>query len=108
MCVGQIWIQIEGLAAGEDGLVESPLIAKELGQIAVVAGLPRIQGDGAANQIDGQINPPGLPRQHAEQLQRVHLIRVPGKDFPVNRLGLGESPGAVMPDRKIHFPPVCR
>ena len=66
----------------------------------IVVGL----GAGAAlnrfgNELSGVVVVTGLMRQNSQEMQRIHLIRIGDEELAINRLGIGESPGAVMLER---------
>src|SRR5579883_3650318 len=52
--------------------------------------------DGATDQVDGDVMAADLRGDHAEQMQRVGMIGLPGERLAIVRLGLGEPARLMM------------
>ena len=76
---GVIGPQPQGRAAAVDGLFVLADGAVSLGQIGVVGGGLGPQGHGPADQLDGPGGVAALVVHHAEEVQRLGVVRLPGQ-----------------------------
>jgi hypothetical protein len=69
-----------------------------VGQIAMINRRPGIDGNRPRDQIDRDIQSPGLAGQNTQQMQRISVTGNLGEDLAVDRFGLSQPPGLVMPN----------
>ena len=102
MGLGEFGREREGARIGGDGGVELSTAFERDAEIAVKGRIAVVDGDGAADERGRGWVVALLVRQHAEEMERVAVLRVEGDDLAIERRRLIEEPGAVEGGRLAH------
>ncbi len=90
------WIDLHRLAACGDGLVLVSGSPQRTAQIVICVARIGPQRDGPGQQCARHFRLACLGRQHAQAVNRVEIVRMPGQDFAVDGLSLGEPAGLMV------------
>ncbi len=93
--------QVQGAHEGLDGLFHLAGVEQHGTEIIVEIRHLAVEVDGLANEGCGGGRAPRLTFQHAEQMQRVGVLRLGGEDAAIDRLGFGEAAGLMMRQRSL-------
>ena len=97
-----IGFEPDGGAISSDGFVGKPFVPQRIAQIVVIMGDVRIDRDRSLDQIDAGVQSPGLVGDHAEQVQRIGMIRLLIQHPAIDFLGLGKSSRPMVLDGQLH------
>ena len=81
-----------GVGFGQGSRCYTLVILKRIEQVAVCLAKIRLQFQGAAIAGDCFVKPTCPLRDHAEEMNRVGMVRLDVENLPVNRLGLLQPP----------------
>jgi hypothetical protein len=71
-------------------------IHKAVAQVLVIVGHRRVDRNGSPDQLDPRVQLTRLESDHAQQMQRIGVIRLAGEQLAANAFGLGKSSGLVL------------
>ncbi len=83
-------------AIAGDGLVQPAQRLQRITPVGVIQGDRGVDPDRLADQVNGQLGPPGLKRDDTQQVQAVGVAGVHRQDLTVQTFGVGQVPGLVM------------
>jgi len=94
-------MQRQRLPKCRDGLRGSATVSQGDAQIVVGFGDVWPEADGPPDQIHGQIIPPQAMDDHAQKMQRIKMVRLPGQNVSVQPFRIGQTAGLVMLQRQF-------
>jgi hypothetical protein len=86
-------------------LIKPALHCENISEVVVRFDKVGLEDQGPSNHIDRDIVAARLPGEHAEKMKAVDVAGVERTDSPVTGLGLGQSAGLVVRDRRGK--PIC-
>ena len=96
---------------GGDGLADATERPQGVAEVAVIGSHRGIKGYGAGDHPDGLVRPPALEGDHPQKMQSGGMVGIIGEQPAVDRFGLVETTGLVMPQpllqhRRPHLGPI--
>ena len=99
--VGQVGLQFDGAAEMVKRPIQLPRSAVNLAEVGVIQGVCGIDRDGPADQLDRGIRMAHLVGQDTEKVECLGMIGGAGQDLAIERLGLGQAAGLMMPQGDV-------
>ena len=96
MRLSMLRIELHCPVMGRDRFVVTPHPGQNQAEALMKIRMIRIDGDGASNQFRGILVPAGLVFDDSQEMQRIGMVRLLGKNLPVNRLRVAGASGLMV------------
>lgn len=95
---GEVWVAIQGSTVSSRGFDQLSLGLEDNAKVGMIASLPGVDGNGGANELDGDIHAANIVGQHSEHVQAACMARIDGQDAAVDALRIRQAALAMVLD----------
>src|SRR4029079_2427005 len=94
--LGIAWIELDGRLVTASGFVVAPEPIEDLAEVVAANRRVGPQSDRALNERESRSQVPALHRDHAEQMQRIGVLRLAPQYLAIAALRVGETAGSMV------------
>ena len=99
VCLGIVRLQFQCPAVAGDRFVKFPLVLQHIAQVVMEGSHIPFQPDRPSNVLDSNVVLAHLVGNHAQQMQRIRMIRLDCENLPIDLLGSLQPTGLMVLDR---------